>query len=677
MLKAATTTANGGGARPASAAAGSAMSPNTARTPSAAGAGRQALEHRRRRVEPPHLHTRRRHRHRQPTAADAELEHRPARRRGRAGSRRPRPGRRRRRTTRRRRRRRRRRTSEPCSRPRGHRRAVVPPARQRAGRNDGDGRPVGRSGHPGAAGHRAGRPGRTRSRPAASTGPVTTGVLPLRPLTIPDILDGALRAWKSAPATMAALAAAFVVPTQLLLGFLTRDAVEDIQIGGSFADALAVVRPGGRRDRRRRRPLLPRPHHRGHGPGLRDRRRRPHRHRLVHRPPARLRRRPDRLAPTGVAAGRLVAARPPHRGTVRHRPVRPGDRADGAGSPWSTPSSPASRSGRSRPCAGRPGCAAGASARCSPCASSPPSSTSILGGALTALGGLYLELDLPAGWVVNTAVSVAAPARHRAVRRAARPRCSTSTCGSAPRASTSSWPPPGTSGRRHDRPDATARATRPGGGPPAGRRDPRPPTSSLRPDRSFVQRALDWILRQLERLFGGDGDGPVGAGGWRWLRRLGVVHDPAARSPRRWSWSSSSARSAGRGLAVAARILTTLDVDVDVRRSASAWDELARRLEAEGRWKDAMRARFGSLVERLVDGGLVADVPGRTTGRVPGRGPGVAARGRRRVRARPRSCSTGRGTATSPRVRPRPSGSPPAPSASSPPPAPQPPRPAQ
>ena len=69
------------------------------------------------------------------------------------------------------------------------------------------------------------------------TAPVTTGVLPLRPLTIPDILDGALRAWKLAPATMALLAAVFVVPVQVVLGILSRDAIEDVELGQTFSDA--------------------------------------------------------------------------------------------------------------------------------------------------------------------------------------------------------------------------------------------------------------------------------------------------------------------------------------------------------------------------------------------------------------------------------------------------------
>ena len=132
------------------------------------------------------------------------------------------------------------------------------------------------------------------------------------------------------------------------------------------------------------------------------------------------------------------------------------------------------------------------------------------------------------------------------------------------------------------------------------------------PDRPFPQRALDWVLRQLERLFGGDGDpsgvgSGGGAGGSAWLTIVllvlaAVLVVVVAR--------------ALRGTWVRRRRVADDDLDVDVegRRSAAAWDELARRLEAEGRWKEAMRARFGSLVERLVERGIVADLPGRTTG---------------------------------------------------------------
>jgi hypothetical protein len=131
------------------------------------------------------------------------------------------------------------------------------------------------------------------------------------------------------------------------------------------------------------------------------------------------------------------------------------------------------------------------------------------------------------------------------------------------------------------------------------------------PERSFVQRAVDWVLRQLDRLFGGDGDGSLGTGGGGrggssvftiLLLVLAIVLVVVVVRTLAGSWRRRRPAP------------DPLEVDVEERRSAQAWDELARRLEAEGRWKDAMRARFGSLVERLVDDGLVADVPGRTSG---------------------------------------------------------------
>jgi hypothetical protein len=70
----------------------------------------------------------------------------------------------------------------------------------------------------------------------ATTSEVAVPV-PLRPLTIPDILDGGLRIWKLAPATVTGVAAVFVVPFQVVLGILIRDEVDDVQIGRSFTDA--------------------------------------------------------------------------------------------------------------------------------------------------------------------------------------------------------------------------------------------------------------------------------------------------------------------------------------------------------------------------------------------------------------------------------------------------------
>jgi hypothetical protein len=67
--------------------------------------------------------------------------------------------------------------------------------------------------------------------------------VPLRPLTVPDTLDGALRAWKLAPSTVVGLAAAFVIPAQALLGILTRNDIGDVELGQTFGDVLAATGP--------------------------------------------------------------------------------------------------------------------------------------------------------------------------------------------------------------------------------------------------------------------------------------------------------------------------------------------------------------------------------------------------------------------------------------------------
>ena len=133
------------------------------------------------------------------------------------------------------------------------------------------------------------------------------------------------------------------------------------------------------------------------------------------------------------------------------------------------------------------------------------------------------------------------------------------------------------------------------------------------PPQSLVDRALEWIRDLWDRLFP-DADPSVfepGAGGTGGSSAFTVLVLVVAAvllvvlaRALRGTWRR------GRRPHVA----DELDVDVEGRRSSAAWDDLARRLEAEGRWKDAMRARFGSLVERLVDRGVVADVPGRTSG---------------------------------------------------------------
>ncbi len=56
------------------------------------------------------------------------------------------------------------------------------------------------------------------------------------------------------------------------------------------------------------------------------------------------------------------------------------------------------------------------------------------------------------------------------------------------------------------------------------------------------------------------------------------------------------------------------EVDVTEERTVREWRADADRAEADGRWKDAIRARFRELVGELVDRGVLDRVPGRTTG---------------------------------------------------------------
>jgi hypothetical protein len=70
---------------------------------------------------------------------------------------------------------------------------------------------------------------------------------------------------------------------------------------------------------------------------------------------------------------------------------------------------------------------------------------------------------------------------------------------------------------------------------------------------------------------------------------------------------AAAGRSAGPAPAAGGR-------EVEERRSVDEWEAAARRHEAAGEWKEGLRCRFRSLVERLVGRGAIPDVPGRTAG---------------------------------------------------------------
>jgi hypothetical protein len=61
-----------------------------------------------------------------------------------------------------------------------------------------------------------------------------------------------------------------------------------------------------------------------------------------------------------------------------------------------------------------------------------------------------------------------------------------------------------------------------------------------------------------------------------------------------------------------------LTIELEEGRDASDWRSDAERFEAAGQWREAMRARYRELVRLLIDDGVLADLPGRTTGEYRG-----------------------------------------------------------
>lgn len=127
------------------------------------------------------------------------------------------------------------------------------------------------------------------------------------------------------------------------------------------------------------------------------------------------------------------------------------------------------------------------------------------------------------------------------------------------------------------------------------------------PSENLIQRIGSWIAEHLQfdpPLSGGSGSGGSSV--------LTVVLLALALA----------------GLAYALRVLLRqprrrrrmtdaepeIDVEVAAERSAGQWIEAAAQHEAAGRWKEGLRCRFRALLGRLSEGGVVAEIPGRTTG---------------------------------------------------------------
>ena len=124
------------------------------------------------------------------------------------------------------------------------------------------------------------------------------------------------------------------------------------------------------------------------------------------------------------------------------------------------------------------------------------------------------------------------------------------------------------------------------------------------PPRSLYQQALDKVGELLGEAIDAVVGGTSGAIlAWLLLAAvvvaLGYLVTRGVQSGRRRRGSSSAPE---------------IEIDGDIGRPVAAWDVEATRLEGEGRWREALRCRYRSLIAALAGAGVVEEVPGRTAG---------------------------------------------------------------
>jgi hypothetical protein len=138
---------------------------------------------------------------------------------------------------------------------------------------------------------------------------------------------------------------------------------------------------------------------------------------------------------------------------------------------------------------------------------------------------------------------------------------------------------------------------------------------------SLPDRILEWVGEQLAKLIGelvGGGGGAVVA----WIILLAFAAAVVFLLVR-FGRITLPATSANR----------EPEVMVELTRTASEWRAEADRLEADGRWREALRCRYRALVADLVRRGTIPEQAGRTAGeyardvaaREPGAAPAFAA----------------------------------------------------
>ena len=122
--------------------------------------------------------------------------------------------------------------------------------------------------------------------------------------------------------------------------------------------------------------------------------------------------------------------------------------------------------------------------------------------------------------------------------------------------------------------------------------------------RTIVDRVGDWISEQLSRLLAplGLGAVPVWVGWLVLFALVGLVVYLVYRSRAGWAVGGRPGKADGSRIVVA-------DGEEDVD-----WPAEVVRAEAEGRWRDALRARYRVLVGELAAREVIPDLVGRTAG---------------------------------------------------------------
>jgi hypothetical protein len=138
-----------------------------------------------------------------------------------------------------------------------------------------------------------------------------------------------------------------------------------------------------------------------------------------------------------------------------------------------------------------------------------------------------------------------------------------------------------------------------------------------------LQRLAEWVAEQLSRLASPFGLAAVPT--WVGWVVLGLVVALLGwliyRSRDRWRAAAAPARRSG------------ADVVVAAGEEAVDWPTEVARCEAEGRWREGLRARYRVLVGELAGRGVIPDLAGRTAGELaadvrrhaPASGPAFAA----------------------------------------------------